>query len=974
MIKEKTDTSSKKSSASLSVFLLYLLCMVTFALGGCGKTKQQYVKKGETFLSKKEYNTAIIEFKCAMKIDPDDYQVKLKLAESYFHAGKPDNAERELDQVIKKRPDISQAHFLLSSVYLARQDNSNALKEAKLALELNKKNERNKEQNQNRNEGQNNKLDNKQNEETRLQKSKIHNLLALIYMQMKEYHLAKLHFDNALELDPANIEIIINQGCLYMDMKNYVDAKEKFEKARDLSPHDPKPYMALGKYYYSLKEYEKAEPLYKKLLDIDPASFEAMTVLGDIFNRQNKFDEAIKQGSLIIKKYQKQPYGYHIRGEAYYAKGQYKEAVTDLQKAATINPDGLNASYLLGLAYYKIGQKDQSISSLQNVIRINPDHIGAHALLAATNLEMKRYEVAMQEAQKGLNLSTNNPYLHNLLGLAYIAQNQLDKGMDELQLAVQSDPNFAMTYQNLANLYQMTGKKDDAIKAYESAIKIDPQKLDSYPPLVLAYLDQNAPDQALGLCSDALKSESGPQEVYYNLMGLAYVKKGTFDKARESMNKSLSINPNFFTAQYNLANLDIREGNTNQAIARYESILEQDTKNIRALSGLTEIYAKTGDKQKQISSLKKILRIDPKHKGAFTMLAQLQFKEGNFKSVIELAKQFTSAVPGSNIASNILGAAYLGTKEYDLAIEEFKKAVQMNPKDLLAQERLINAYTLNKEHDKAKAVLDNTISNSKKPEDVSAFLSDLGLHALSSGDSKKALEYLNRALKENPDNEKNYLKLFAAYTELKEPDLALGALKKGVEKLPRSINLRVNLANGYVKLNKPDEGLKQYQYILENLDSKNSYAYHLMGDTYMMLNNESKAEDSYKKAIQSNPKNIMAYNNLAWFYANKGVNLDQSLILAQKADSLSPNNPFVLDTIGMIYLKLNKLDRSIESLKQASALDKSNHPSIQYHLASALYRDGKKEQALAELNQVLSKQTEFPEKKEAEQLLKEATK
>ena len=81
-----------------------------------------------------------------------DYQVKLKLAESYFHAGKPDNAESELKQVIKKRPDISQAHFLLSSVYLARQDTANALKEAKLSLELTKKNEQNKEQNQEQNQ------------------------------------------------------------------------------------------------------------------------------------------------------------------------------------------------------------------------------------------------------------------------------------------------------------------------------------------------------------------------------------------------------------------------------------------------------------------------------------------------------------------------------------------------------------------------------------------------------------------------------------------------------------------------------------------------------------------------------------------------------------------------------------------------------------------------------------------------------
>ena len=52
--------------------------------------------------------------------------------------------------------------------------------------------------------------------------------------------------------------------------------------------------------------------------------------------------------------------------------------------------------------------------------------------------------------------------------------------------------------------------------------------------------------------------------------------------------------------------------------------------------------------------------------------------------------------------------------------------------------------TLNKEYDKAKAMLDDTLSQSRKPEEVSAILSNLGLYALSSGNGKKALEYLNR--------------------------------------------------------------------------------------------------------------------------------------------------------------------------------------------------------------------------------------
>ena len=62
---------SLTSVMSVMTLMTLMTLMTVFAFSGCGRTKQQYIKRGETFLSKKEYNTAILEFKCAIKIDPD---------------------------------------------------------------------------------------------------------------------------------------------------------------------------------------------------------------------------------------------------------------------------------------------------------------------------------------------------------------------------------------------------------------------------------------------------------------------------------------------------------------------------------------------------------------------------------------------------------------------------------------------------------------------------------------------------------------------------------------------------------------------------------------------------------------------------------------------------------------------------------------------------------------------------------------
>ena len=95
--------------------LLFIIMTFIISISGCNKNKQQHISKGRKYLKERKYNAAIIEFKNAVNIDPNDYLVRLYLAESYFQTDKLYNAEKELKQVIGKKSGISQAHFLLAS-------------------------------------------------------------------------------------------------------------------------------------------------------------------------------------------------------------------------------------------------------------------------------------------------------------------------------------------------------------------------------------------------------------------------------------------------------------------------------------------------------------------------------------------------------------------------------------------------------------------------------------------------------------------------------------------------------------------------------------------------------------------------------------------------------------------------------------------------------------------------------------------
>src|SRR5262249_4340139 len=62
---------------------------------------------------------------------------------------------------------------------------------------------------------------------------------------------------------------------------------------------------------------------------------------------------------------------------------------------------------------------------------------------------------------------------------------------------------------------------------------------------------------------------------------------------------------------------------------------------------------------------------------------------------------------------------------------------------------------------------------------------------------------------------------------------------------------------------------------------------------------------AYEEVLKLQPDNDVALNNLAYAKADSGTDLDQALAFAQKARQRRPNDPNVIDTLGLIYLRKN---------------------------------------------------------------------
>ncbi|OYW15032.1 MAG: hypothetical protein B7Z46_01360 [Hydrogenophilales bacterium 12-64-6] len=126
----------------------------------------------------------------------------------------------------------------------------------------------------------------------------------------------------------------------------------------------------------------------------------------------------------------------------------------------------------------------------------------------------------------------------------------------------------------------------------------------------------------------------------------------------------------------------------------------------------------------------------------------------------------------------------------------------------------------------------------------------------------------------------------------------------------------------------------------------------------------------YQQVLKISPRHVMALNNLAAVLQERNAPSAQEFAL--RAYQAQPDNPIVMDTYGWSLVQLGKIQEALPLLQQA-ALAMPKVPAIQYHLASGLAKSGKTVEAQTLLQKLLSVQTRFSERGEAEGLLKSLT-
>jgi tetratricopeptide (TPR) repeat protein len=296
-----------------------------------------------------------------------------------------------------------------------------------------------------------------------------------------------------------------------MDRKKYSDAEQDMRKAAEVAPESTAPYVQMGKLHELQKQYPQAIKFYRQVLDKDPASMEGLQGVMNVYIAQKQLDQAIAAAEAQITKAPNVSRFYDLLGTALFEKKDFQGADKAFSKAVELDKNNSDALLKLAQTQAAEGSVDQALATYQQAIKDHPQEISFYILAGMMYESQNKYDQAKAMYQQALTIDHDNPLASNNLAYVMLEQGgNVDVALAMAQTARRGMPDSPNAADTLGWAYFHKGVYQSAIDMFQESLRLNEKKGAPDNPSVhyhlgLAYQKANQPAQARQQLERALK-------------------------------------------------------------------------------------------------------------------------------------------------------------------------------------------------------------------------------------------------------------------------------------------------------------------------------------------------------------------------------------------------------------------------------------------------------------------------------------
>lgn len=290
------------------------------------------------------------------------------------------------------------------------------------------------------------------------------------------------------------------------------------------------------------------------------------------------------------------------------------------------------------------------LDSLNTLLEKEPKNLDALSKRAKTLYKNGEFDLAINDLNQKMAISATDEdyYLKGNIFFSNLQiKNNAENANKAYRLCINENPENANCYVKLAQIQQLLDNYDECIQLVDSALIIDKQLPDAYFMKGLTFELRRA--------------------------------KGDSALAISSYQTSIELDPNFYDSYMRLGNLHAAK-NDSLAIQYYKSAIYLQPERIEAHYNLAIYLQNSGKFDNAMKRYDRILEIDP-----FSFLAQ--FNQGYLLLVFadqyeQATTKFSQSIlnnPEYTEAYHNRGLCHKNLGRYADARSDFKKALQLNP-------------------------------------------------------------------------------------------------------------------------------------------------------------------------------------------------------------------------------------------------------------------------------------------------------
>lgn len=222
---------------------------------------------------------------------------------------------------------------------------------------------------------------------------------------------ARACYEKALELDPRFDMAIFNMGAtwIYGKEKDYAKARELMQRALRINPDYKEACYQIGKCYGYEDNYPVAKVWMDKAIAIDGNFLTAYKWRGIINGEMKNYEDAVRDFNAAIQLDPMNADLYVRRAKQNESLGRLDDALRDLRFAYDLEPGAVRTLLYLGNVYVKAGQGKQALEYYDRAITAKPTYDDAYARKADALAGMGRDADALAAVEKAIEVSTYKP-------------------------------------------------------------------------------------------------------------------------------------------------------------------------------------------------------------------------------------------------------------------------------------------------------------------------------------------------------------------------------------------------------------------------------------------------------------------------------------------------------------------------------------------------------------------------------------